>query len=219
MASSYDGFSFWMNEVRKQYEEWAKVIALLESELPLHPQPCKFNNWLPFPGTRPNLACPWIQDEHQQILNRAEVSTENYGLFCTPRLEIDARIHKEELKLDLTKLESKPKRRKKCSCKLLDKPKKGSKEIHYSPVACSSSSSRRTGERKSRLQNGFIRKKVLSKESVDSERSPSYPSSRSESITSESLRRFYAQLPPLDYVSSLHTESIYSATSSELVNV
>lgn len=226
---THDGLSYRLNEIRRHYKEWEKVVSMLESELPVHPQPTIFSNWLPFPGTRPSLPCPWILDEQQEEMNQEEVSVSHYGEFCTPRLEIDARIHRDKLTLDLAKLGTTRRQSKRLKhlhqrsvserLPRLEKTEKEGSSQRSSHSQLSNFSARSYHsvddnfqfgpdrqeriERKLALKNGFIRKGSVSGISTVSDRSTT--SSRSsagsvaESISTASLKRFYARLPPMDY--------------------
>ena len=221
-----EGLWFRVNEIRRHYAEWEKTVAQLESELPVYPQPSLFSNWLPFPGTRPNLPCPWAQDEEQDVLNRSEVLIEHYGEFCTPRLVIDARIHKDELQLDLSKLDSNKSKvkHKRTICKRhrqksfserkdrVQRQRSFSERTVRSNTAESLLDTRIKDDqyrqlqidRKRALKNGFIRKFPSTPVSTYTDRSSTRSSvhsqhSQHDSISTASLQRFYAHLPPLNY--------------------
>lgn len=200
------GLYFYMNQIRKCYAEWEIAINHLDSELPVIPQPCKFNNWLPFPGTRPNLLCPWIFDSEQQTLNKSEFCAQDFGGF--PTLIVDP--HKCRRKPLKTNLSSKLK-------------SKSHEEITLSltdgiPVK------KLAKRQKSKLKNGFLRQT----DTPRSSRSSSSESQTERLCEKPSARRCLQMrpdtydsnlwLPPLDYMFYLNdtnsSRSGYSSCSS-----
>ena len=174
--TSYDAHWYWLQQGQKRYDEWAKVIKSLESELPACPQPVHFHNWLPFPGTRPSQGCPWIKDGEQFMLNKSEFDTLEYGGFCTPRLQVDSRRRME--------------------------------------VAEECSTWRSTCQKSTSLDDLRDEDKVKgsSWKSRQDERTPNlaiYHSGRKSRKKGDSTaRKESIYLPSLDYVFSLHSESI-----------